>query len=114
MLLVLAEGLELLVAVGLLLALLDEVPDDGAAQHLPAVEYLVKVLLELSPALLDVFGVLVGDAEDLFLREGRPTSLSIYRFLMLLSSRASWTLLSSLYLLLKVHSSWLLRSRSLT
>lgn len=90
------ESLELLVTVGLLARLLDEVADGVAPQHLLRVEDLVEILFELLPSFLDVLRTVVGDPEDLLLGEGRPASHNAYRLLMLLSSRASWTLRSSL------------------
>lgn len=83
--LLLPEGLEFAIPLRLFLALLDEVSDGIALEHLLGVEYLVEVLLEFLPTLLDVLGALVGDAEDLLLGEGRTKWPAVYRFLMLLS-----------------------------
>lgn len=83
--LLLPEGLEFAIPLRLFFALLDEVSDGIALEHLLGVEYLIEVLLEFLPALLDVLRALVGDAEDLLLGEGRTKWPAVYRFLMLLS-----------------------------
>jgi hypothetical protein len=90
----LPESLQFLVPLGLLLGLFDEVADGVASEHFLRVKDLIEILLQLLPPLLDVLGAFIGDSEDLFLGKWRSNLLENYRFLMLLSSSASWTFLN--------------------
>ena len=86
--LLLLEGLELFVPLGLLFRLVDEVADGVAAEDFLGVEDLVEVLFEFVPSFLDVFGTFVGDPEDLLLGEGRAESSRSYRVFILLYYKA--------------------------
>jgi hypothetical protein len=71
--LLLAQSFQLLVPLGLLLGLVDEVSDGVAAQDLLGVEDLVEVFLQLFATFLDVFRAFVGDSKDLLLGKGGPS-----------------------------------------
>ena len=102
----LLQLLQFLITMCLLLGLFYKVFDSFALHDFVDTKDFVEIFLQLFTSFFDIFWTLVGDSEDFLLGELRSKRLKkSYRFFILLSIRASWTFLSSLYLVLKVHSS---------
>lgn len=90
----LPQSLQFFIPLGLLFRFFDKVANGIAFEHFLWIEDLVKVFLQLFSPFFNIFGTFIGDSEDLFLGKWRSIWEIVYKFLMLLSSRASWTFLN--------------------